>query len=190
MSKQLYKYCCAGNLNEVKKLIDLNIIFCAHNNFALRTASAHGHLNIVQYLVSLGADFRDNNNSAVRVASANGHLHIVQYLIDLGADFCADNNNAVNWACMFGHLDVVQYLLLKGAYHPNILVSFELIDNLYYLGHFSLIHKLIHNNKHNVHDDKREQFDLITKSVNKIIDARKWNRMMFIRLNFTDVVIK
>lgn len=171
----LNRYCRIGNLDGIKNFASSCPEFDNYKDHALIEASQHGHLNIVVYLVNLGANIHANNDCAVRQASFSGHLDIIKYLVDLGANVRADNDQAIRWVCASGELNVIKYLLLRGAYHQRIKVNFDVIKNLYSSGHFDVIHKLINNDNCTIGDNQIDQFNDIKKSVDKIIDLRKWN---------------
>lgn len=182
--------CLYGKLNIVQYLVSIGANICASNDCALRWASESGHINVVQYLVNIGANIRTNFDYAVRYASRTGHLNIVQFLVESGADFRAYDNEAVRWASECGHSDVVQYLLVVGAYNQDIMVNFNLVNNLYRLGHFDLIYKLYNNNNCKIDVNDIGQFNVIMRYVNKFIEAQKWNHKLFDKLNYTDAMFQ
>lgn len=76
----------------------------------------------------------------------------------------------VSWDTDFRSCDdyVVQYLVSLGTCHPHVIINYNLINGLNAFGNF----------------------EVIIKSVNKIIKARKWNSIMFRKLNFADIHIQ
>lgn len=173
MQKQLYDLCKIGQLDQIIELANTNINIHANNEYALHLACCNGHLNVVKFLVESGADFHMCDERAVRWASENGHLNVVQYLVELGANFHINHEFAICSASHWGHFNVVEYLLLKGAYHKNIKVDFNTINNLYTLQHYDLIKMLIDNKNHNISDEYAEKFNLIKKSIDEIFNKKQ-----------------
>lgn len=195
MHYRIYKACEKGDLDTIKNFIDKNDFSPYISTYlkpinALYIASEFGHLNIVKYLIDLGADFHSVDEYALYRAACNGHLHIVEYLVDIGADFCADNDRALYVAWLQGHINVAQYLLLKGSYNKHVFVNFGMINNIYSLGRFDLVHKLIKNKKCYITQDNADSFNNITKSICKIIKARKWNMRLFRAIYISDIIFR
>lgn len=105
-----------------------------------------------------------------------------------GADFSARDNFALRCAIDKNHINVVQYLLSLGAYHPHIGFNLKLVNDLYSSGYFDAVHKLLFQKKLLVSVDQIDQFNIIKKSVNKIIESRKWNESLLKTLNYSNVL--
>src|SRR5437867_4020276 len=72
-------------------------------NDALSLASEKDQLGVVKYLVNKGANVHAHDDLALRRASAHGHSEIVKYLISVGANVHANGNQALIWASERGH---------------------------------------------------------------------------------------
>jgi ankyrin repeat protein len=127
LTEQLLDACKSGDLEEVKRLVDLGADIraaCSPNgemrdNCAVRYASKNGHLKVVEYLVSGETSISPFgeicDDWGVIGASENGYLDVVKYLVSLGASIRARDNWAVRYASKNGHLKVVEYLVSAGA---------------------------------------------------------------------------
>lgn len=171
----LYWACIGGHLDVVKYLVNLGARFHDKNEFALRWSAFEGHLHLVQYFVEIGADIHVDNEKALCMAIQNGKFNVVEYLVNLGANIYVNNNDPLSYAHYSGRQDIIQYLLLRGSYLKHIVVSFDVLIDIYSLGQFELVHKLIHNNNCYNSDEHAEQFNLIKLSVNKIIERQNRN---------------
>ena len=96
----LHKACKAGNIEEVRSLIDSGADIEArdiHYGWTpLLYASSYGHIDIVKLFIDLGADIETKSNyghTPLHLASYHGHIDLVKLLINLGADIEAMNND-------------------------------------------------------------------------------------------------
>jgi hypothetical protein len=103
------------DLETVQLLLDHGADVHAHNDYALRLATACGHAALVTVLLEHGADVHALNDDALRVASTNGFANIVLVLLKYGADVHAYNDDALVSASEHGHLVTVELLLAHGA---------------------------------------------------------------------------
>ena len=80
---QLRYACEAGNLNEVKLLLSINIDPSTYNNSVFISACKYGHIDIVKLLLS---DDRvnpiDQNNEAFVIACENDRVDVVNLLLN------------------------------------------------------------------------------------------------------------
>jgi ankyrin repeat protein len=75
-----------GNIDFVKRSIDLGADIHYLDDFALRLASKHGHLEIVKYFVENNADIHCFNDVTLKIASINSHPDLIRYLIQQGSN--------------------------------------------------------------------------------------------------------
>ena len=133
MKTKFIKFCRYGNLDNIKQLINSNVInIHADNEDGFIWACENGHKHIVEYLINL---YKNDNKYAIvnihandecgfRWACHSGHKHIVEYLINLYKhdnkyaiiNIHADNEDGFSWACKNGHKHIVEYLLSVGCY--------------------------------------------------------------------------
>lgn len=179
-----------GNIGIVEYLIEKGANVHVNNNEPIRDASKNGHLNVVKCLVKHGANIHAQNEYPLRLASENGHLSIVRYLVNLGADIHAKNSDAIYFAAANKHMHIVKYLLLIGSYYQHIQVNFKFILNLYSCRCFKLIQKLICNENCNIVYNELEQFGVIRKHVNEIIEWYNWNKKIYNNANFVDTIFQ
>ena len=118
-----------GDLNEVKRLFDLNPDIINTKDREKDTAIMKACRNcnaadVVSFLLENGANIKDKeyrdliNQTPIIIAAFNGCTDIVRMLIDAGADIHHRNDqgeNALISATQEGNIDVVKVLLNAGA---------------------------------------------------------------------------
>jgi ankyrin repeat protein len=118
-----------GNLNEVKRLLNLNPDIINEKDREYDTAILKACRNcnagdVVHFLLEKGANITDEdymdsiNQTPLIIAAFNGCKDIVKMLLDAGANIDHKNDqgeNALISAVQEGHTDVVKLLLEEGA---------------------------------------------------------------------------
>jgi len=116
--------CRAGNLQEVKRLLDEGAKFDnlpMAGRKALVEATENRHLEVVRFLIQKGANvniFDARETSALMWACKQGDLAIIKLLLSHGADVNAQNTfgrMALIYAIEAGNLEAVKLLLENGA---------------------------------------------------------------------------
>ena len=124
INKKLIKAVIAGQIENVRALLDLGADIHSKNDFALSQAAFNGHTKIVELLLDHGADIHagdeEGPDSALQFAAMRGHTDTVKLLLDRGAgihsvDGFDEPEGALLHACEYGHADTVALLLDYGA---------------------------------------------------------------------------
>uniref|UniRef100_A0A6P6XRZ9 Poly [ADP-ribose] polymerase n=1 Tax=Dermatophagoides pteronyssinus TaxID=6956 RepID=A0A6P6XRZ9_DERPT len=124
--KDIFQACRIGDLNRLKKLINLNNVNVRDpsgggRSTPLHFASGFGRLDVVDFLIQQGANIHAKDDGGLvplHNACSFGHIEVVKLLLKNGAD----PNVKDNWhftplmeAAIKGKLEVCLYLLQKGA---------------------------------------------------------------------------
>ena len=107
-----------GNLEEVKRIVELREKIHALDIGVLHTAIENGHIPS-EYLSEKAKDTEVYNDWALRHAARYGHLPVLKYLFKKGADIHAVNDCALCWAAENVHFEIVDYLIDNGADWQN-----------------------------------------------------------------------
>ncbi len=91
-----------------------------HSAQQLMNAAAAGNVEQVKKLLDDGANpnARRQGVSAFAAAAQNGHVHVVELMLDYGSDVNlkdADNSTPLSWAAFAGKIEVVESLICHGA---------------------------------------------------------------------------
>ncbi|MGX9691385.1 ankyrin repeat domain-containing protein [Achromobacter anxifer] len=121
LDKRLIEAATAGDLPEIRSLIEQGADIHVDDGKPFEAAAEHGRLEVVKYLASQGAhintrrDLEDRRDRALLMASGNGHLEVVEFLVSAGADIHFVGDCILRWAAGNGQLEVVKFLMDKGA---------------------------------------------------------------------------
>lgn len=118
----LIKRVQAGDLNEVKSLIESGVDINAKDTFgytALICASACGHIEMLQLLIENGAAIKSDSASVAFIkATALRHVDVVKLFIEKGIDINGVDSvgtTALMEAVVYGYAEIVKLLLDNGA---------------------------------------------------------------------------
>ncbi len=84
-------------------------------NKMLEAAARNGDLDTVRKCVELGADLQHDDDYALRQACLNGENDLVAYLLDNGANINAEDGEPLIGAARFGYDETVGLLIDKGV---------------------------------------------------------------------------
>lgn len=127
MNKKLYQALVAGNVDQVKNLIQkegINSLERWNGKTALHLAVDHNHPELVSVLVQCGVpidECNDNDQTALHHASQIGNPEMVRALLEHGSNcnkITSGDATPLHLAAFSGHEEVVALLLEQGG-HPN-----------------------------------------------------------------------
>lgn len=129
--------CALGNIDVVKKLLDLgaNIekLDSTHKDTPFLSACFRGRMEVVEELIKRGANVHAlsrRKNSALNYASAEGHAQVVDLLVNKGLDVNARNSEGLaplHSAVRGNHMDIVVKLIESGA-DINMMTEMKELD--------------------------------------------------------------
>jgi ankyrin repeat protein len=128
MNTQLIEAAKQGQLDKIKKLIELGANIHSINDRALRLAAYHGHIEVINVLISKGADVHAENDEAIRVASRRGQIKVVKLLIKAGANVNINkygNKTPLQEAVWNGHIKLAKFLIENGAHKKQLYSVFK-----------------------------------------------------------------
>lgn len=107
LQNSLVKYSSEGNLEQVKKLVEMGAVVVNKNNIGIQVDS-----------------FEDDDQVPLLKAVQMGHLNIVEYLLSKGADPHQRGNrySPLHSAVIYNHFEIASKILTYGA-SPNTYTS-------------------------------------------------------------------
>jgi ankyrin len=124
LQSDLLKAVCAGNNQEVNRLIGLRADITAKDDAGcglLQWAATYGHLHTLKMLQQKGLDIEGTANdrsTPLHSAAWSGQLEIVAYLLSKGLNANLKTNNGetpLHFAAWGGHVEVIKELIRRGA---------------------------------------------------------------------------
>uniref|UniRef100_A0A7S4EBH4 Uncharacterized protein n=1 Tax=Pelagomonas calceolata TaxID=35677 RepID=A0A7S4EBH4_9STRA len=120
LDKPLHVAAKAGNLDEIKRLLEGDVRLC-DSRTALRVASMAGDTDTINLLLKRGAKVNRaarDGKTALHAACQNGQIDAVRLLLGKGAKVDRvdkEKTTPLHVACELGHAEVARLLLEKGA---------------------------------------------------------------------------
>jgi len=100
--------CNRGNLEAIKRMLELDFITIDHLNYGFYFACINGYRELIDFLIEKGVNYW---NQGLHGACEGGHRELIDFLIEKGADV----NDGLAGACEGGHRELVELMIEKGA---------------------------------------------------------------------------
>lgn len=112
---ELVEYAEVGDLDGIKRTLDIGANVHFRDDAAFRVASRCGQVEAVKLLLEKGAHVHVMRDYALRYASKNGHVNVIKVLLGAGADLHVWDDWPLRWASGKGHVNAVIKLIEAGA---------------------------------------------------------------------------
>jgi ankyrin repeat protein len=121
LEQKLINFAYAGNIEQVKALMDEEIDPSSQNNKAFWSACAMGHVEMVKFLLNDKRVYPSaSRNAAFIIAAERGHLEVVKLLLaDIRVNPADNHNAAINSAVRNGHYEIVKLLVADKRVDPS-----------------------------------------------------------------------